>query len=180
MHRLSTHFSSPLLSLPTPGAIPPPPSDPAADIAEGADSALHDPTPLTTYHLFPTAASLAPVGEEASLEPVLRELGFGYRAGFLASSLATLRARFGAGPGEVEKGLMGLRKMNEPEAIEEVRDVLLELKGIGRKVADCVMLMCLGQVRATSNDVWKETSSLSGCWVFGCMDLDRCPSSADK
>jgi N-glycosylase/DNA lyase len=146
MHRLCTHFSSPLLSLPTPGAIPPPPADPIADIAEGFDSALHDPTPLTTYHLFPSAASLAPVGEEPALEPILRELGFGYRAGFIASSLATLRARFGSGDGEVEKGLLGLRRASDPAAIPEVREVLLELKGIGRKVADCVMLMCLGQV----------------------------------
>jgi N-glycosylase/DNA lyase len=46
----------------------------------------------------------------------------------------------------VEKGLLGLRRASDPAAIPEVREVLLELKGIGRKVADCVMLMCLGQV----------------------------------
>lgn len=156
MHRLSTHFSPPLLSLPTLGVPPPPPRDPNADIAEdpqGVDSALHDPTPLTTYHSFPSASSLAEAGAEATLEPVLRELGFGYRAGFIASSLATVRDRFGAGEGEVERGLMGLRcaEGEGDKVVDEVREVLIGLKGVGRKVADCVMLMCLGQVRLFSS-----------------------------
>lgn len=89
------------------------------------------------YYLFP-----APHVIPSPLELQLRELGFGYRAGFLESSLATLRTRFGNLPGQIELGLEGLRG----QQVSVVRDQLLELKGVGRKVADCVMLMCLDQV----------------------------------
>jgi hypothetical protein len=96
-----------------------------------------------TYHLFPS-----PLAIPSELESELRLMGFGYRASFLESSLATLRQEFGSGPGEIESGLLGWRK---GEMIE-VRDKLLGLKGVGRKVADCVMLMCLDRVRSRSID----------------------------
>lgn len=90
------------------------------------------------YHLFPPP-HVFPV----AIEPTLREMGFGYRASFLESSLATLRTRFGSEPGQIERGLLEWRA----EEVDTVRNHLLELKGVGRKVADCVMLMCLDQVR---------------------------------
>lgn len=114
MHRLSKHFSPPLLTLGNPDGLA-----------------------TTTYHTFPDPHLLP-----RQLERVLREMGFGYRAGFIESSLETLRAQFGDNPGEVEVGLHKWRTSD----IDEVREKLLELKGIGRKVADCVMLMCLDQV----------------------------------
>lgn len=91
-----------------------------------------------TYHLFPPPHVLPSV-----LESRLRELGFGYRAAFLESSLTSLRLRFGDGPGQIETGLLAWRTTE----IDTVREQLLGLKGVGRKVADCVMLMCLDQVR---------------------------------
>lgn len=89
------------------------------------------------YHLFPPPDALPAV-----LESELRLMGFGYRASFLESSLATLRQEFGSGPGAIESGLL---KWRTGEMVQ-VRDKLLELKGVGRKVADCVMLMCLDRV----------------------------------
>lgn len=86
------------------------------------------------YHLFPPPDALP-----ADLEPTLRELGFGYRAGFIESSLASLRVEFGS---KVEAELMSWREL----PVDQVREKLLALKGVGRKVADCVMLMCLDQV----------------------------------
>lgn len=74
---------------------------------------------------------------EKSLEVVLRELGFGYRAGFISSTLASLRSL-----GDVESELERWRAA----PLEETRQRLLELKGVGRKVADCVQLMCMDQV----------------------------------
>jgi hypothetical protein len=127
MHRLSQHFSEPLLTL----------SDPSPPSAEAKAGEEDSGEPTTTYHLFPPPHILP-----AELETTLRELGFGYRAGFIESSLATLRAEFGAEPRDIEKGLETLR-MTE---VDVVRDKLLALKGVGRKVADCVMLMCLDQV----------------------------------
>ncbi|WWC69429.1 uncharacterized protein I206_103368 [Kwoniella pini CBS 10737] len=44
--------------------------------------------------------------------------------------------------GEVEEGLLSWRT----EPVEDVRDKLVALKGVGRKVADCVMLMCMDKV----------------------------------
>lgn len=94
-----------------------------------------------TYHLFPPPDVFPPV-----LDTQLREMGFGYRAGFIESSIATLRDKFGPGPGQIEAGLEGWRTKD----VDFVREQLLELKGVGRKVADCVMLMCLDRVRSHS------------------------------
>ena len=89
------------------------------------------------YHLFPPPHALPEI-----LESELRLMGFGYRAAFLESSLATLRQEFGTGPGDIEAGLLKWRTGEMPQ----VREKLLGLKGVGRKVADCVMLMCLDRV----------------------------------
>lgn len=89
------------------------------------------------YHLFPSPHTLP-----TELEGELRLMGFGYRASFLESSLATLRQEFGNSPGAIEAGLGGWRTGE----MVEVREKLLGLKGVGRKVADCVMLMCLDRV----------------------------------
>ena len=113
MHRLAQNFSPSLLDL---------------DHPDGP----------VAYHIFP-APHLLP----SRLEPLLREMGFGYRAGFIESALATLRAQFGEEPGDIEAGLADWRMSD----IDHVREKLIELKGVGRKVADCVMLMCLDQVR---------------------------------
>ncbi|KAL7423974.1 8-oxoguanine glycosylase ogg1 [Cryptotrichosporon argae] len=113
MHKLSQHYSPPLLSLPHPST--------------GED---------VVYHLFPRPHALP-----ATLELTLRALGFGYRAGFIESTLGSLRAAHGGGEGEVERALEAWRRA----PADEVRDRLVALKGVGRKVADCVMLMCLDQ-----------------------------------
>ncbi|WVW83052.1 hypothetical protein I302_105069 [Kwoniella bestiolae CBS 10118] len=85
----------------------------------------------TTYHLFPPAAAL-PI----QLESTLRSMGFGYRASFIESTLQSLREEFKE---EVEAGLLACRG----QEIDSVRERLVALKGVGRKVADCVMLMCM-------------------------------------
>jgi N-glycosylase/DNA lyase len=95
------------------------------------------------YHLFPPPHAFPSV-----LESDLRLMGFGYRASFLESSLATLRQELGTGPGDIEAGLLRWRTGE----MLEVREKLLGLKGVGRKVADCVMLMCLDRVCASLSD----------------------------
>jgi len=90
----------------------------------------------TTYHLFPSPHHLPD-----KLEQPLRQLGFGYRAGFIDSTLVSLRTQFGSEPGAIEAGLISWRTASP----ETVRAQLVNLKGVGRKVADCVMLMCLDQ-----------------------------------
>lgn len=92
---------------------------------------------LIPYHLFP-----APHQIPTRLEKSLRDLGFGYRAPFIEASLLLLRNKFGDKEGNIEAGLMGWRD----EDVDIVRENLIALKGVGRKVADCVMLMCLDKV----------------------------------
>lgn len=111
LHKLCSTFSSPMLSLDNPDGLG-----------------------ETTYHLFPRAEDIPLDG----LESVLRDLGFGYRAGFIASSLKTMRAH-----NNVDVELARWRA----SPLEDTRERLLELKGVGRKVADCVQLMCMDQVR---------------------------------
>ncbi|KAK4686570.1 N-glycosylase/DNA lyase, partial [Tremellales sp. Uapishka_1] len=66
-------------------------------------------------------------------------MGFGYRASFIESTLRTLIAEFGDDEGAVESGLTGWRTGD----MAEVSEKLIGLKGVGRKVADCVLLMSL-------------------------------------
>jgi N-glycosylase/DNA lyase len=110
------------------------------------------------------------------LETTLGSLGFGYRAGFISSSLSTLISSHGTpeertaigmpevssastlAEGEVGMGdtqgvemfLHSLRRggAKYPVVGEEDRwrGELLALKGVGRKVADCIGLMSLDRV----------------------------------
>jgi hypothetical protein len=113
MHRLCQNFSPPLLTLDDP-----------------------DDLGSTTYHPFPR-----PEDFPTPLETILREMGFGYRAGFIEASIATLKEEFGDA-GRIQQGIEAWRSA----PVDDVREKLLALKGVGRKVADCVMLMCLDQV----------------------------------
>ena len=70
---------------------------------------------------------------KSATEAKLRELGFGYRAPYIISSIATIKENGG------EKWLRDMRD----QPLEEVREKLISLKGVGRKVADCVALFSM-------------------------------------
>ncbi|KAI9184013.1 8-oxoguanine glycosylase ogg1 [Blastocladiella emersonii ATCC 22665] len=95
-------------------------------------------------HAFPSPETLA---ADDGLESALRELGFGYRAKYIAQSASMLAERGG------EKWLLGLRDLEYDAA----RTALLELPGIGPKVADCILLMSLDKPRTIPVDthVWQ-------------------------
>jgi len=96
-----------------------------------------------SYYPFPPPSTLA----APEVGSVLRSLGFGYRAEFIqrtAAMLVTARG-LGAAPDALEpseKWLMTLRDLDTSEAREE----LLKFIGVGRKVADCILLMSLDKV----------------------------------
>ncbi|KIJ41267.1 hypothetical protein M422DRAFT_31857, partial [Sphaerobolus stellatus SS14] len=117
---LCTHFS-PALSIP-------PHASPSTPTSHSQTS-----TPLT-YHPFPPPTSLA----SPSVSSTLRALGFGYRAEYIQRTAQMLVDAHGADEGP-EKFLRGLREVDTAEA----RAALLEFMGVGRKVADCVLLMSL-------------------------------------
>ncbi|KAF7547742.1 hypothetical protein G7046_g8914 [Stylonectria norvegica] len=114
------------------------------------DEALHD---------FPTPESLT----SKEVESHLRELGFGYRAKYIAET-----ARIVA----LEKPSNWLETLRNPETpgfntakvpveqhatYREAHEQLLYLKGVGPKVADCVCLMGLGWGESVPVDthVWQ-------------------------
>jgi N-glycosylase/DNA lyase len=106
-------------------------------------SALATPEPeLESFHPFPPPSRLSAPDVVATL----RSLGFGYRADFIQKTAKMLEDAHGAsadGKEGPEKWLDTLRGMKTADAREE----LLKLMGVGRKVADCVLLMSLDKVR---------------------------------
>lgn len=126
---LCKHYSSPLLSLELPI---PDPKDASKDV---------------TYHPFPPPSALA--APEAATK--LRSLGFGYRADFIQRTARMLVDEYSAAATDSsilcdieapEKWLIGLRDLDTLKA----RDELLRFVGVGRKVADCILLMSLNKV----------------------------------
>ncbi|RPD66368.1 DNA glycosylase [Lentinus tigrinus ALCF2SS1-7] len=113
-------YSPPLLTLPPP-----------------AGSGLTE----EAYHPFPSPSALA--GSEVTAR--LRTLGFGYRADFIQKTAAMLVDAHGATVNPQtnlepsEEWLRTLRNMSTSDA----RTELLKLMGVGRKVADCILLMSL-------------------------------------
>ena len=105
-----------------------------------------------TYHPFPPPSVLAAPEVAAKL----RTLGFGYRADFIQKtakmlmlakpdvdpSPSKLPPAFYVGQELAEVWLAGLRK----EQTAVARGELTKLMGVGRKVADCVLLMSLDKV----------------------------------
>lgn len=119
---LCNHFSPALLSLPDP----------------------NNPDRLLPYHPFPSPSILS----RPDVSATLRGLGFGYRAEFIQKTAKFLVDTHGSNtslddPSEdSERWLRSLRDVTTVEAREE----LLKLTGVGRKVADCILLMSLDKV----------------------------------
>lgn len=119
VQNLCKHFSPPLLSLPDPC----------------------NPEEMATYHPFPSPSVLA----ASEVNATLRSLGFGYRAEYIQRTAKMLVDAHGAEPltsgyrEPSEIWLETLRKVDTAAAREE----LMKFVGVGRKVADCVLLMSM-------------------------------------
>jgi N-glycosylase/DNA lyase len=75
-------------------------------------------------------------------ESELRECKMGFRAPYL---LGTARA--------IAQGEISLTRLRELP-VEEVRNELMRLPGVGRKIADCVLLFAYGLQSSFPVDVW--------------------------
>lgn len=108
----------------------------------------------TVHYAFPTVERLAQADEAD-----LRALGFGYRAKTLIAAARALQER---GDGWLES----LQTLDYWDAKQE----LMGLPGVGAKVADCVLLFGLNQMRAVPIDthMWQAV----GKWLL--------PELADK
>ena len=91
------------------------------------------------FHGFPTAAQIA-----AGDEDFLRSHKMGFRARNLLGTARQIAA------GDID--LSAVSQMDYPAAVEE----LCKLRGVGRKIADCVLLFAYGKQEAFPIDVWIE------------------------
>jgi hypothetical protein len=110
--------------------------------APAAAAAAAPPQEERTMYAFPTLDQLSRVSEED-----YRAMGIGYRAKFMSESVAKVIDRGGL------PWLQSLRTVPHAEA----RAALLELTGVGMKVADCVCLFSLDKADVVPVDthVWK-------------------------
>lgn len=126
------------------------------------------------YHGFPPPAALTGEG----VEQRLRQLGFGYRAKYLWKTACVV-----AGKGEAwleglrnpERPVLGVEPRPAGEMVEGGREgyrraheQLLELQGVGPKVADCVCLMGLGWGEAVPVDTHGRCLTLG---IAHCEDV---------
>ena len=128
VNSLCAEFSPPLLSLDLPSTFP-------------ADE-------KRVYHPFPPPSVLA----APEVVATLRSLGFGYRADFIQKTAKMLveahETAADTGVNSREAGEVWLESLRT-RVTEDAREELLKFVGVGRKVADCVLLMSLDKVTRT-------------------------------
>lgn len=115
------------------------------DMASAFGSPIHEGT--TGENAFPSAAQLADAGEMR-----LRELGLGFRAKYVAAAANRVAE------GEID--LFSLREASYQDAL----DALVELKGVGDKIANCVLLFSMDKREAFPVDVWIDRALRE--WYF--------------
>ncbi len=92
------------------------------------------------FYAYPKPSVLAAVGETA-----LRECSLGYRAKSLHRAAETI-----AGGG------IDLSAIERETSIEVARNTLMQLHGVGEKIANCALLFGAGRWEAFPIDVWIE------------------------
>ena len=97
---------------------------------------------------------------QAATDQGLRDMGFGYRAPYIVETRDLLQELGG------HEYLMSLRAIRDADRVQER---LIEFKGVGRKVADCVALFSLDQMEAIPVD--------THVWHIACREYD--PSLSD-
>ncbi|KAF9526960.1 DNA glycosylase [Crepidotus variabilis] len=127
VQNLCIHYSPPLLSLSHP----------------------FKPSEMMEYHPFPPPSALA----TPAVGLHLRSLGFGYRANFIQRTAEMLVDTHGStlGAESRESSELWLQKLRL-STTSEAREELLKFVGVGRKVADCVLLMSLDKAEVVPVD----------------------------
>ena len=91
----------------------------------------------STIHLFPKPEALAPANEQD-----LEKTGLTYRAKYVIEAARRVR-----------DGELNLEELRGQD-YEMAKTKLMELPGIGPKVADCFLLYGLGKTEAAPVDIW--------------------------
>lgn len=87
------------------------------------------------YNTFPTLEVLKQITSQD-----FEKMGAGYRANYLCSTIEKLDEQF----------LKNLKEMDTTSAYQS----LIDLKGVGNKVAECILLFALGKTDVFPVDVW--------------------------
>ena len=145
VHKLCDNFSPPLSTYTYPkGAYVHAERPDAEADADAADAKR----PEITYHAFPSPTRLA----SDDVESRLRDLGFGYRARYVAGTAQLLceqatqritesedRKPNAISEGEVDDSVYAYLHSLRNLSYEEAREELRQFPGIGPKVAECVV-----------------------------------------
>jgi len=107
------------------------------------------------YYSFPTRKEMA----DLTLEDI-SSLGVGYRAPYILNAVMA------------DPDLNGWNELPD----EELYDALTQLKGVGKKVADCVMLFAYGRCGRFPVDVW--IGRIQDKYYGGSFDTSPYPDSA--
>lgn len=92
-----------------------------------------------TQYTFPEAEKLATTGEST-----LRSLGLGFRARYVFEAASS-----------VAEGRINLKVLRDLP-YEESKEMLMEITGVGHKIADCVLLFSLDKLEAFPVDRWVQ------------------------
>jgi len=106
---------------------------------ESLANALGKPVELLgeTRNTFPTAQVIATAGVD-----FLRQLGLGFRAKYVAVAAQ-----------EVAEGNLNLDAVHAM-SYQRAKDILMELPGVGAKIADCVLVFSMDKLEAFPIDRW--------------------------
>lgn len=107
------------------------------------------------YYAFPTADEMSSM----SLEDIT-SLGVGYRASYIESAVRT------------DPDLNAWDKLSD----EDLFNALTSLRGVGKKVADCVMLFAYGRYGRFPVDVWMQR--IQDRYYGGRFDISPYPDTA--
>lgn len=136
VHKLSDHFTEPVLH-----HTYPPGSSLCTSMNPEKNEIQHEPLHIT-YHSFPSPSKLAAHG----VEQKLRDLGFGYRAKYLAGTAQALCALAKESlaiddtkPTDVDQAVYDYLLSLRTKSYSEAREALIKLPGIGPKVAEYVL-----------------------------------------
>lgn len=96
-------------------------------------------TEYGSFYSFPSPEKIVTAGENA-----LKEMKFGFRAGYISACAEKISSK--------EVSLEAIEEMNDEDAF----NTLTSLRGVGPKVADCVLLFGYGRKSRFPVDVWMK------------------------
>ena len=88
-------------------------------------------------HSFPTLTQMRHIAENQ-----LKDLGVGYRAAYIVDAVQ-----------RIDNGEIDLASLQNKDT-QQAREILMQIKGIGGKVADCILLFGMSRYEVCPHDTW--------------------------